>query len=157
MTRIISEAIHLPHAALESADWADRWAIDVAGLQVTAPQATQAMFGRTPAWVRALLAVRDRIVRLFGLKAAGPVAPSEGKVSGFPVLSSGDDQVVLGFDDKHLDFRIVIDVKPTGGEAHRVSVTTLVDRHNLFGRFYIAVVTPFHRVIVRNTLARLQA
>jgi hypothetical protein len=62
---------------------------------------------------------------------------------------------VLGLDDSHLNFRIVVDVQATGGTTHRITATTLVHRNNWLGRIYLATVMPFHKVIVPTLLARL--
>ncbi len=44
------------------------------------------------------------------------------------------------------------------GEARqRISATTLVETHNLLGRLYLAIVKPFHRMIVPAMLAQLDA
>ncbi|MCX8999230.1 DUF2867 domain-containing protein [Rhizobiaceae bacterium BDR2-2] len=154
---VFGESVTLPHAALAGADWADGWTLVLPHGRPTALQAAHRMLGNSPAWVRLLMTLRNRIVALFGLKTAGVAAGAEGQIGGFPVVSERDDQVVLGFNDRHLDFRIVIDVVLESAGGSRVSVTTLVDRHNLFGRFYIAAVTPFHRLIVTSALARLAA
>jgi hypothetical protein len=69
----------------------------------------------------------------------------------FPVLSTSDHQVVLGFDDWHLDFRIVMEAAESK-QGTRLRATTLVRRKNLFGRLYIALVGPFHRMIVPAAL-----
>jgi hypothetical protein len=60
---------------------------------------------------------------------------------------------VLGFDDRHLDFRIVIDVRQDRPSGQTLSVMTLVHRNNLFGRLYLAAVLPFHKLIVRRMLS----
>jgi hypothetical protein len=113
------------------------------------------MFGHSPRWVRLLLALRNRIVGLVGLKSA-ELGIAEGETVGaFPVVSACEEQVVLGFNDRHLDFRIVLDVAPGGSETRKVAITTLVERHNLFGRFYILAITPFHKLIVRTMLGQL--
>ena len=62
---------------------------------------------------------------------------------------------MLGFDDKHLNFRIIVDVKALDGKRRRVTATTLVHRNNLFGRVYLATVMPFHKLIVPTMLARV--
>ena len=41
-----------------------------------------------------------------------------------------------------------------GGDRRRVIATTLVRTHNWVGRAYLAVIMPFHRVIVRTMLAQ---
>ncbi|MFM9849597.1 MAG: DUF2867 domain-containing protein [Hyphomicrobiaceae bacterium] len=72
----------------------------------------------------------------------------------FPVISQSPDRLIAGFDDKHLDFRVVVDVAPAG-TARRVTTTTLVRSHNLPGRLYLAVVLPFHRIIVPAMMRQL--
>ena len=106
---------------------------------VDAIEATRLAFAHGPWWIRTLMGVRNGIVRLFGLKA--------GPASGFPVIRQSADEVVLGFNDKHLDFRIVVVV--AGGTA---SITTVVRWHNVWGRTYLALIMPFHRVIAARLL-----
>ena len=72
----------------------------------------------------------------------------------FPVLSETPDRLVAGFNDKHLDFRVVVDVA-TSGQGRRVTATTLVLTHNLLGRTYLAIILPFHRLIVRAMLRQV--
>jgi hypothetical protein len=100
-----------------------------------------------------LLAMRDLLVKPFGLKAAGRGAlhGTPERIGSFPVVSETAERVVLGFNDKHLDFRIVIDCRPSG-QATWVSVTTLVKTHNWLGRTYLTLILPFHRAIVKSTL-----
>jgi len=62
--------------------------------------------------------------------------------------------LVAGLDDAHLDFRLVVDVAGTGAER-RVTATTLVLTHNLLGRAYLAVILPFHRLIVPSMLRKI--
>lgn len=148
---VIAEPVVLPHSALKNADWADRWTAEIEGRGLTAARAAELVFARPPSWVRWLMALRNAAVRPFGLKNAGHM---EGRTGGFPVVYECPERIVLGFDDRHLDFRIVFDIA-SPGQRQRVSVTTLVNRHNVLGRIYIAFVTPFHRLIVRTMLARL--
>lgn len=133
-------AVSLPNRHLPEADWADRFELALDGKGVTAAEAAERSLGRSPRWIRELLRLRNRMVSLVGLKSAAPRPGRFGLVGAFPVLSKTDDEVVLGFDDKHLDFRIV-------------GVTTLVRRHNTLGWVYLAAVIPFHKVIVPTLLA----
>ena len=64
----------------------------------------------------------------------------------FPVVSQTPDRLIAGFNDRHLDFRVVVDVTAPGG-VRQVTATTLVE-HNWFGRTYLAIIMPFHRLIV---------
>jgi hypothetical protein len=143
----------LPDPALPGADWADAFEIVVPGKRFLAIEAARQTLGRTPAWARRLLWLRNALARLVGLKT-GPdkgIGDSQ-RVGIFPILLESEDRVVLGLDDWHLDFRIVVEVAPEGDGGSRIRATTLVRRKNLFGRLYIGLVTPFHRVIVPTTL-----
>jgi hypothetical protein len=71
-------------------------------------------------------------------------------------VSETPDRLVAGFNDSHLDFRVVIDV--AGADVgRRVTATTLVLTHNLLGRTYLAIILPFHRLIVRTMLRQVAA
>ena len=137
----------LPHPALPSANWADHLGVKSVTGPLTARQALDGMIANAPTWIGRLLALRNGLVRLAGLKAAN--------IGGFPVLSECEDQIVVGFDDSHLDFRLVIRVESQSTGLNQVSIATLVDRHNALGRTYIAVVTPFHKLIVMRMLRSL--
>ena len=82
-----------------------------------------------------------------GLKTSATKEPARGMIGMFPVLSETPDRVVAGFNDKHLDFRVVVDVA-TFPDNQQVTATTLVLTHNLLGRIYLAIIKPFHRLIV---------
>ncbi|MFT4183791.1 MAG: DUF2867 domain-containing protein [Rhizobium sp.] len=142
----------MPHSALPDADWADCYELQVPASDVTAMTAARAMLGHFPFWVRSLLRLRNALTAVFGLRSTEyPVADAAEMIGFFPVVSKSDNQVVLGFDDKHLDFRVVVDTRD--GEASRlVAVTTLVKRKILLGKIYIFVITPFHRLIVATML-----
>ncbi len=64
------------------------------------------------------------------------------------------ERVVIGFDDRHLDFRIVIDAAQ-GDSGTDIRATTLVRPRNLGGRIYLAMVMPFHKRIVPSMLNRI--
>jgi hypothetical protein len=101
-----------------------------------------------PGWVLALLALRNGILRPFGLKTgAGPATPSVGI---FPVLKDDGQELVLGLDDRHLNFRIGL-IRQDG----RLYMSSWVRPHNTFGRAYLALVMPFHILITRGAVARM--
>jgi hypothetical protein len=151
----ISVKPHLPHPALPTANWADCYEVEVNASHLSAIDAARIAVGRFPLWVRLLMRMRNAATSLVGLKPATAHSSSDIEMIGiFPVVSNTDSEVVLGF-DRHLDFRIVIEVRNAGGTRRIVSATTLVNRKILLGRIYIAVVTPFHRLIVVSMLAAL--
>ena len=107
-----------------------------------------------PNWVSALLSLRNAMMATLGLKTDEVPSPGE-KFGMFPVISTNDNRTILGFDDKHLDFRLVLDAAPAADQSTKVTLSTVVKTHNLFGKAYLAVVMPFHRVIARTMLARV--
>jgi hypothetical protein len=66
-----------------------------------------------------------------------------------------DAEIVTGGDDKH-DFRVSVR-RLTDAGANRVALTTIVSPHNFFGRAYLFVILPFHRLGVRTLLANAVA
>jgi hypothetical protein len=152
----ISVKPHLPHPALPTANWADCYEVEVNASHLSAIDAARMAVGRFPLWVRLLMRMRNAATSLVGLKPGTAHSSSDIEMIGiFPVVGKSDSQVVLGFDDRHLDFRLVIEVRNAGGTRQIVSATTLVNRKILLGRIYIAVITPFHRLIVVSTLTAL--
>jgi hypothetical protein len=89
----------------------------------------------------------------FGLKTGREAGDRREWIGIFPVETMTPDRIVLGFDDKHLDFRVVIDVAPRG-DGCEVTATTLVREHNFLGRLYLTTILPFHRAIVPALLRR---
>ena len=104
-----------------------------------AMEAMRLAFAHRPLWIRTLMALRNRLGRVVGLTPA--------PASGFPVVRESPDEVVLGFDDKHLDFRVVVTI--AGGFA---TLTTIVRWHNAWGSAYLAAIMPFHRAIAARLL-----
>ena len=150
----VSRPVSLPHPLLPAADWADRFTLGLPVGNLTAREAARLALEHPPGWVRGLMMMRNALVAPFGLRgAAEKVKTSDMEIGGFPVISVSDDRVVLGFDDRHLDFRIVIDVRQDRPSGQTLSVMTLVHRNNLFGRLYLATVMPFHKLIVRRMLS----
>ena len=78
------------------------------------------------------------------------------RVDFFPVLAEHPDEILLGADDRHLDFRSSLLRRPAGDGVELV-MTTSVRVHNALGRTYLTVIMPFHILVVRSALARLAA
>ena len=109
------------------------------------------LFTDPPRWFTILLAIRDRIVTLFGIKASHALVDGD-HIAFFPVLSRSPDEITIGADDRHLDFRGSVLLR----RAERVLVlTTAVRCHNLPGRLYLGVILPFHILVATSLLSRL--
>jgi hypothetical protein len=140
---------------LAGAQFIDAYSITVNDAPLNARRAAEKMTARGPRWTEALLRLRNLLVTPFGLKTAAPTGISASdRVGIFPVLHETPDRLVAGLDDAHLDFRLVVDVAGSGTERH-VTATTLVLTHNWLGRTYLAVIMPFHRLIVPSMLRKI--
>lgn len=140
---------------LPGAQFADAYAMTVTGQSLDAMTAANRAFGRAPAWVNGLLRIRNAVVAPLRLKAGHLEINTPAKTVGiFPLLHRSDQQMILGLDDRHLDFRLRVDVAELGHGAQTVTATTVVKTHNLLGRVYLWIILPFHRVIVKTMLAQ---
>lgn len=112
------------------------------------------VFDQQPEWIAMLMSIRDSIVRPFGLKRAADLQSAGGeRINLFSVLAQYKDEIILGENDRHLDFRVSVLLQPASeGQPRRLIVTTLVFYNQLLGRIYIALIAPFHRLVVRRSL-----
>jgi len=134
-------------ALLAGAQFVDAYSIAIDGAALDARQAAEKMLARAPRWIEMLLALRNFLVAPLGLKTSAPDEPGARDIIGiFPVVRQTPDRLVAGLNDKHLDFRLVVDV-----------ATTLVLTHNLLGRTYLAIIRPFHRLVVPAMLLQVAA
>jgi len=142
-------------ALLAGAQFADAFCIEIGDRELDARRAAERMMARQPRWAEALLSLRNILVAPLGLKTSGasPRAPRD-MIGIFPVVSQTPDRLIAGFNDSHLDFRVVVDVTAPEG-VRQVTLTTLVKTHNWFGRTYLAVIMPFHRLIAPTLLRQV--
>lgn len=101
-----------------------------------------------PGWARFLLILRKWITAPFGLDNDGPDVAD--KVGIFPVESDTPEELIAGFNDRHLNFRVSVQSR-----EGRVFMSTWVHPHNWGGRLYLTLIMPFHILIVKNALARV--
>ncbi|MFS8049488.1 DUF2867 domain-containing protein [Rhizobium sp. BR 314] len=139
------------------ADLLDAYAVRLpAGVDYDLEVLARAGFERQAWWVRALTRVRDAIMAPVGVKssrAVGFAAAARGPVIGFfPLLSKNAGELVMGEDDRHLDFRLAILLRADTAGGRELVVVTVVHCHNWLGRMYLAVIAPFHRVIAPASL-----
>ena len=145
--------------SLPTADFADCYLLPDPDPQAPLLQSWLRLSARTPAWMAALMSLRNRVVRLVGLKDLGGLAarqpgkPAEAyrigdRVGIFTLEQQRPGELVLGDDDKHLHVRLSLLrlAQPDGGS--RLALTTVVHEHNRLGRLYMALVGPAHSLIV---------
>ena len=141
----------------KSMNLADAFAIRLpAGTSGNPDLLARFILSHQPSWIGWLMKVRDTIVACFGLKTARQLASLTNRVGIFKVYSANQTEIVLGEDDKHLDFRISIlcsgETEPEG--SRQLVFSTVVHCHNRLGRAYIFVIAPFHRMVVKASLLR---
>lgn len=134
------------HGRIGPNDFLDCYVVD----SPLTPRRAAEIIVEFPAWVRGLFKLRRAITAPFGLSNDGP--PAADKIGLFPVESDDENELIAGFDDKHLEFRIAV---ISGGG--RVSLATWVHTHNIGGRLYLRAILPFHVLVVRNALKRVAA
>ena len=103
-----------------------------------------------PAWSEYLLKLRYLITSPFGLSQHGPDAPD--KLGPFPVELETENEIIAGFNDKHLDFRVSVLC-----DQGKVYLATWVHPHNAAGWIYLKAIMPFHILIARDGLVRVGA
>jgi uncharacterized protein DUF2867 len=141
----------------ENASLLDSYSIDLSASEQSSMRelATRTLVN-PPAWQKALIALRDAMVTPFGIKTSDKVRTSPdnlGRVDFFPVHWEGKDEIVLGTDDRHLDFRLSL-LRRHSPKATLLIATTVVHTQNALGFTYLNVIRPFHHLVVKTNLAR---
>jgi hypothetical protein len=165
---IAPRAVALPPGSriddlLPQADLADAFAIDIpSGSTDDIDTLVRHVLGSPAAGFRTLLGLRDALVAGFGIKTTRqlrdePADHAAPRIFIFRVYAVHVDEMILGEDDKHLDFRASVRLRGDqrgSVSARELVLTTVVHCHNLLGRCYIALIRPFHRLVVRSMLRR---
>ena len=150
------------HRFVRAGDFLDCYSVDIERNDLAIGAIAQRIFTDLPGWINALLATRDLAVTLFGLKTTAQLPSNNSRdvpvrvgepINFFCVRSLSENEVILGEDDRHLDFKIA--VFRESPDAKRVSLATWVRPHNLLGRVYLRSIMRFHVCIVTARLAAL--
>lgn len=155
------ERVEPPTASSISGWYAGADLLDSYGVEAPANDATMRAIaerglGAPPLWFKALMAVRDAAVTPFGVRTSGELRrarPDQAYIDFFPVLSESADEIMLGENDRHLDFRLSLlcQARPNGS---MLIATTAARTHNRLGRLYLRAIQPFHILVVRAMIAR---
>lgn len=110
-----------------------------------------AFFSSTPKIVEYLLTLRNAVVSVFGLKSTArrgrldhSMLQSGSRIGLFEVGPILPHSAVIGADDAHLNFRVLL----SNEDASLLRCKTQVEFHNSLGRVYFFFVKPLHRWIV---------
>lgn len=146
----------------ESMNLADAYSISLPDGTIASPELlARFIFSQQAPWIAGLMKVRDAFAAGFGLKTSTQltslgVDDRAKRVGLFKIYSTTEHEIVLGEDDKHLNFRLSVlcTAQPAPTGERRLIVSTVVHCHNRLGRIYIFLISPFHRLIVRSSLRR---
>ena len=146
--------------AYVSPNLADAYAIDLPAGTVRDPQRLATfLFEHQPRWIEVLMRVRDAVVSVVGLKTGKSLRSANAerpRIGMFKVYETNALEVIMGEEDKHLDFRASVLYRAAGGAttAPHLIFSTVVECHNLLGRTYLTIISPFHRLVVQGFLRR---
>jgi uncharacterized protein DUF2867 len=144
------------------ADLADAFAVpvDAADGAKGIDNLARSALGDPAPWVRLLLGLRDALVAGFRVKTSqevrrAAIADNAERIDFFRIRARSDRELILGEDDRHLDFRLslLLRARPDGSGDELVA-TTVVRCHNALGRVYLALIAQFHRLVVISNLKR---
>ena len=160
---IAVRAVALPPGAsiaplYQGSNLADAYAVDLPNArarELDMESLARQLLGSQPRWAQWLMVLRDAIVARFGIKTAKQMEGKPGKRIGiFRIYAVSDDEIIVGEDDSHLDFRLSVLRHRGAGWHGSVTVASVVHCHNRVGRAYILLIRPFHKLIVQRSLAR---
>lgn len=156
MRRVIIKPVRVTAAAkkeLEQIDFADCFAFHNREDELEKICAT--VFAKPKGWVGALFKIREFLGALVGLKVEmdkKKETTEELDLGFFNVYHKEEKEIIIGADDKHLNFRAVL--MKTDDPRHNIELVTLVKFHNRFGRIYMSLIKPFHVIVVRAMAKR---
>ncbi|MGK5010176.1 DUF2867 domain-containing protein [Janthinobacterium sp. MDB2-8] len=137
---------------------ADAYAVDLPNArarELDMESLARILLGSQPDWAQSLMVLRDVIVARFGIKTARQMEAKPGERIGiFRIYARSADEIIVGEDDSHLDFRLSVLRNRGAGRHGSVTVSSVVHCHNRVGRAYILLIRPFHKLIVQRSLAR---
>ncbi|MEL6295182.1 MAG: DUF2867 domain-containing protein [Pseudomonadota bacterium] len=82
------------------------------------------------------------------MSAVSPAAPD--KLRAVPVETESDDEIIMGFADRHLYFRLSFTSR-----CRRATLAIWVRLHNFAGRMYLMTIMPFHVALAGDAVGGL--
>jgi len=149
MEKVVLDEHKLIYKALEHIDYIDSFSSLLKRKDIDNNELISAFFTSSPPWVDKLFTLRNKLLGFFGFKTdmgeldAKPPFIEGQKVGFFYLYILGKNEVIMGEDDKHLDFRVSFLT-----EENKLIITTAVMFKNKFGKIYFFIVKPFHKIIV---------
>jgi uncharacterized protein DUF2867 len=158
----VPQSSALDRDAIRNSDFRDSYRARMAHPGLGMVDVFFALFGHTPLLMKILLLIRNAAARLAGLEVPSVseimkpkvrTAYKVGdKIGPWPIFFIGENEIIAGRDNKHMDFRLSV-LKSKDGETADVIVSTICNVHNVFGTIYLFLIIPFHRYGVRSLIS----
>ena len=131
----------------QPADYSDSLSKDfVVHKQITVDELFDSMFCNFSCYVRAMLKLRDVMVKPLKLKTGATFRDR--------VIERNNEEIIVGATDKHLSFWVSVYCSLPKDDCQTASVNTVVKFHNILGRLYFAFIWVFHKLIVSGLFRR---
>lgn len=141
-------------------DFSDCFGMTIERTDINISDVVNCFFTASPGFVTQLMKARDKIARLAGLKTGDDakrekVTFEPGKEIGlFKMYNCNDREAIIGADDKHLNFRVSLYLNP-GKTSTEILISTVVFFNNRWGRLYMRVIKPFHKMVVPGIIKNI--
>ncbi|WP_207423791.1 DUF2867 domain-containing protein [Desertivirga brevis] len=147
-------------------DYQDCYCMQVDRGDLQLNDVVRCFFTTAPGWVVNMMKLRDKLGKIAGLKVnkdtrhvssnpnTSAFLPGE-KFGLFQIIERNELEVIMGSDDKHLNFRVSLFLDKLSGNQKRIFISTAVLMHNGFGRSYMKLVAPFHRIVVHGMMNKI--
>jgi hypothetical protein len=167
MTRAVAselpEGSHL-RSSLDRIDYLDCYKAESRLADKSPTDIFAAVFGKMPKMFGHLLVLRSVLVKPFGIGTVsyedlrgtidtGKLYKIGEKIWRWTIFEQNEHELIVGTNDRHLDFRVSVFRE----DQKRVALSTCVMTHNTFGRAYLAIILPFHRFGVMKLLEHAAA
>ena len=134
---------------ISDVDYSDAYKVRLKNLELSIEEIYNNVFSYVPSWIMRLMVFRNKIVSIFGLKTDTVLNDKKSLKVGerfgiFKIYSIEENEIIAGDDDKHLDFRVSVLKKD-----EELIVSTLVHYNNIFGKVYMTLIKPFHKLVIK--------
>lgn len=105
-------------------------------------------FCQFPKWINWLLKLRNLLVKPFGIDTNKHFTDM--------ICEKIDNEIIVGMPDSHLTFHASLWCGNVERNHQKIGITTVVKYNNFIGRVYFFLIKPFHHLIMRFILKRIQ-
>jgi len=154
-SKIVNESI--------TADFNDSYSVITVNNELDPLQIYLLMVNNTPVWINSLLSIRNKIIKLLGLKDVGQLGGVDyinhsdadeltgAKLDIFTIESFSENEMILILNDRHLNIKMSI-LKRKYADKTEVIVSTIVNFNNKLGSVYMFIISPFHRLVMMRLM-----